>query len=316
MQLKFLNKLFNNSLNKFCNFLADLMSVSRGLATYILCALLTCCFVLNLPAQQAAGSGGNIESDGSAITTLDRFIQGVFEDGQSNNSFVEIRLAAESQQDDSAENQGIDSISSNEILSDSGDSVDATDSTTTATINRTVDPATPADRTDTGGTGSKLRSLDEISKLALIEDSAALASSFTLIGSDIVGAYKHLSIGDNIRFIKAVNKVIMNTDDPQLKSQGYYWIGRVRMKDGNNKKAGQSFLDGYKQGEESLFGAYNLLGLSESMWALEKHDESCAAAKQLINMASNDDDDDDHIYPSQLSIRAQNNIKKFCAVDA
>lgn len=217
------------------------------------------------------------EMEGNSLSTLDKFMQDVFDDGMG------------AEQSNIAE--------------------------TFATDVRTIE-STEKERTEAGDKGLNNaknsgvnNSIDSISKLALMEEEAA-SIDFSMLKSEIVNSYRYLSIGEDSKFAKSLNKVIMDTEDSELKAEAYYWIGLIRMKNENYKKAGQSFLDGYKQGQEGLFGVYNLFGLAKSMKALEKKEESCAATTQLLKIISQETED--MVYPVLLRTKAQEHQSNFC----
>lgn len=151
---------------------------------------------------------------------------------------------------------------------------------------------------------------DTISRLSKLEDEKLENLEFSLIGSKIVDTYRYLAIGDEDRFAKSVKKVVMKSDDSQVKSQGYYLAGLLKMKEKDYKSAGQNFLDGYKHGQDYFFGAYNLFGLVRAMHALEKKEEACTALNKLIKMIDNEDSD--MIYPSLLVADVKDYSKKNC----
>lgn len=196
---------------------------------------------------------------------------------------------------------------SNIVTSDSGLDYNSTVSsysseTSKNTINIMQHPVSAESNLD--------ESLDAISKLSKIENEKLDNLEFSLIGSDIIDTYRYLAIGDGDRFAKSVKKIVMKSDNPKIKAEGYYLTGLLRMKEKDYKSAGQNFLDGYKHGQEYFFGAYNLFGLARAMNALGKKEESCAALDKLVKMI--DSEDSDTIYPSLFITNVKSYFGKSC----
>ena len=135
-----------------------------------------------------------------------------------------------------------------------------------------------------------------------------ITSSLSLIKSEIVSAYRYIKIGDKSGFQSALNKIILNTKDEHTKAQAHYLSGLLKFEVKEYKKAAQSFLDGYKQDNDGLFGVYNLFGLAKAMNRLDRREESCAAVTKLLKLL----EQDDVVYPTLFSEEVIDYHKKHC----
>ena len=123
--------------------------------------------------------------------------------------------------------------------------------------------------------------LVEIENQAEREGGEAKEGFSLLADSELIRAYDYLKINDTAGFLKIINRRLLNSEDDAEKARLNYWAGEAQIKLGEQKKAANNFLEGYKADLDGMYGAYNLFGLAIAMRDLDKKDESCSAIMKL-----------------------------------